>query len=156
MFPGHDRHCHVVQLYVVILLLLLLLLSGHLLTDLRRPRGSLVDGKPALDKARHIKSLIKWWRWERPVFRLQNNACDPRVSTDAPQTQWYGWQISELNLRPTATLTTSSFRRSPHADIGTAWSQSPQWTAGAAMQESDSVILSRLIIDQWLKDVAYY
>jgi len=87
---------------------------------------------PARIRLYHIKSLIKWWHWERLGLRLQSSAWDPRVSTDAPQTQWYDWQISELNLRPTATLITSSFRRSPHTDIGTAWSQSPLWAAAAA------------------------
>jgi len=72
--------------------------SGHLLSDLRRPHGSLMDGKPALDKARHIKWLLKWWHWVRPGFHLRA----PRVSTDALQTH-----ISELNVKPT--LIASSF-----------------------------------------------
>jgi len=33
-------------------------LSGRLLSDIRRSSGSLMNGKPALDKARHIKSLL--------------------------------------------------------------------------------------------------
>ena len=36
-----------------------------------RPCGSLINGIPAFDNARQIKSFIKWWRWERPGFRLQ-------------------------------------------------------------------------------------
>ena len=33
--------------------------SRRLLSDLSRPCGSLTDGKPAFDKARHIKSFRK-------------------------------------------------------------------------------------------------
>jgi len=59
----------------------------RLLSELRRPNGSLMEGKPTLDKAHYIKSLTTLWRWERPGFRLQDSAWDPRVLTDAPQTQ---------------------------------------------------------------------
>jgi len=32
---------------------------GRLLSDLSRPCGSLMDGKPAFDNARHIETFIK-------------------------------------------------------------------------------------------------
>jgi len=45
-------------------------ISGCLLSDLRRPCSSLMDGKLAWDSACLIKSFIKLWRWARPGFRL--------------------------------------------------------------------------------------
>jgi len=41
------------------------------------------------------RSFTKWWRCDRPVFRLHESAWEPRVSTEAPQMHRYGWQSSE-------------------------------------------------------------
>jgi len=106
--------------------------SGRLPSALKRPCGSLIDGNPALQNERQIRSFTKWWRCDRPGFRLHESTWEPRVSTEAPQMHQYGWQSSEPSRRPTATLKASLFRRSPHVDIGTAWSQSPLCAAAAA------------------------
>jgi len=51
----------------------------------------------------------------------------------SPQMHWHAWPISVPSRRPTATRKASSPRRSPHAVIGTAESQSPLWVAAAVL-----------------------
>ena len=40
-------------------------LSGRYPSDLRRLCGSLMEGSPAFDNGRQIRSFIKWWRCDR-------------------------------------------------------------------------------------------
>ena len=58
--------------------------SGRLPSVLDSPDGSLVDGTPARDKPRQIKSLMWWWRAMRPELCLQDRPCVPLASACAP------------------------------------------------------------------------
>jgi len=96
-------------------------------------------GNPALESERQIRSFTKWWRCDGPGFRLHESA---RVSTEAPQIHRYGWKSSESRRRPTATLKASLFRRSPHADIGTARMEPVAPARCCCGKKSGSVILN--------------
>jgi len=107
--------------------------SGPLPSTLKRPCGTMIEGNPALESERQIRSFTK----HKVMALWSTRVSSARERMRATSVDWgpmhrYGLQSSEPSRRPTATLKSSLFRRSPLADIGTAWSQSPLCAAGAA------------------------
>ena len=56
--------------------------SGRLSSPGSKPDGSLTDGVSALRSARQARSLICWWRMERPALRLHESPCIMPVKHD--------------------------------------------------------------------------
>src|SRR6267154_3785914 len=96
------------------------------------PDGSRDVGTPADEKLLAIISFIAACLALTPGDFLQTKACDPSASTAAPHLQACGRQILSPSLRATATRMTSLSSLSPHAAIGRALIQAPEFGAWAA------------------------
>src|SRR5688572_8660251 len=110
--------------------------SGLLPSTLKRPTGSLVEGKPARVKLRKIMSFRAACLEERPGPRGQESPCKPSAATEEPQGHLCGSQRGTPSRRPTATLTDSSSSLSPHEVIGRASNQSPACGAETALRRA--------------------
>ena len=106
--------------------------SGRLPSDLNKPEGSLVTGKPAHEKAQVIRSLKAWCLEVLPGALLHTKLWTPRTSTLEPQWHLCGTHRFKPSLTPTATLTALSSSFKPHEAIGREKSQSPlRWWQAA-------------------------
>ena len=104
----------------------------------RRFLGSLQEGIDALSSAFHTKSFSCWWRARRPVPSLHVRPWVTMQSTHAPQLQVCSEQRGVLSCKPIATRMTSSSRRSPHEETGSACSQSPLCGDATAISRAQS------------------
>jgi len=99
--------------------------SGHFPSDLRIPCGSLMEGNPPFDNERQITSFTKWWRCastikrESPYCQLVHCRCKCKV--DTAQLPTWGQQLLSVHHY--------YYNHRLHEEIGTAWSQSPLWSA---------------------------
>src|SRR6218665_2557085 len=59
--------------------------SGHFPSDLTRPTGSLVAGKPALIRPRQVMSFMRVCLAVRPCPRRHERPCEPSAVTNVPQ-----------------------------------------------------------------------
>ena len=110
--------------------------SGRLASDLRSPLGSLVEGISALVRARQTMSLIMLCLGSLLALLVQESPWIPDLSTAAPHPQTWGSHNLQPRRKPIATLTASSFIRSPHAAIGSALSHSLPCSAETASRRA--------------------
>ena len=106
--------------------------SGRLSSPGNKPDGSLIDGVSALRTARQSRSLICWWRMERPALCFYESPCMHLTSTTPPQGKEWGSQIFSPKRRPIAILTASLLMRRPQAESGKAKIHSLPWSAFTA------------------------
>ena len=106
--------------------------SGLLPSERRSPAGSFIAAKPAFVSDLWTMSFSKLYLMILPLLRRQASPWVPLASTRSPHMHEWGVQRLQPSLMPTAILIASSSSRRPKAEIGRAFSQSPEWESIAA------------------------
>ena len=125
--------------------------SGCLPSLRINPGGSRIDGKPAKDNARRIKSFKMICRQNVPFFFMQDNPCNPNLSTGYPHMYVYGWQISKPSRIPAAMRITSRSSSVPRCGDGRALNQPPDSTLHYGFVHHTHILISifsRVILAQ--------